>query len=84
MSVAFSKPVASVEPYFVVQTKLAAASAASYTDMLPAKKGFVAGLEYVPYHRPDVGQRFALDVASFASFFSEGRDYSECQMYCVK
>lgn len=78
VSVAFSKPVASIEPYFVVQTKLAAASAASYTDMLPRQEaGFVAGLEYVPYHRPDVGQRFALDVASFASFFSEGRDYSE-------
>ena len=39
--------------------------------------GFVAGVEIVPYEDKKLKQRFSLELAGSATYFSEGRDYSE-------
>lgn len=39
--------------------------------------GFIAGVEIVPYEDKKLKQKFALELQGSATYFSEGRDYSE-------
>lgn len=78
-SVAMSKRFLILDPYFVVEYELplAAPDKGSVTGYFPRQRGgFKAGVEIVPYEDAKLNQRFAIDVSSSATYFSEGRDYS--------
>ena len=78
-SVAMSKRFLILDPYFLVEYELPlpAQSGGSVTGFQPRQQGgFKAGVEIIPYEDTKLNQRFAIDVSAFATYFSEGRDYS--------
>lgn len=78
-SVAMSKRFLILDPYLVVdyQVPVAAQSGGSLIGYAPRHEGGVqAGVEIIPYEDVASQQRFAINVSSFLTYFSEGRDYS--------
>ncbi len=79
-SVAMSKRFLILDPYFMVEygLPLAASGSGSLLGFFPRQMGsFMAGTEIIPYEDQKMQQKFAIDVNAFATYFSEGRDYSE-------
>ncbi len=79
-SVAMSKRFLILDPYFVVDytLPLAASNPGSLTGFQPRHRGgFTVGTELVPYENVELEQKFSINVAAFARYFSPGRDYSE-------
>lgn len=78
-SVAMSKRFLILDPYFVIDytLPLAAQSGGSILGYFPRQAGgFRGGVEIVPFEDKGRAQRFAIDVSAYATYFSEGRDYS--------
>lgn len=79
-SVAMSKRFLILDPYFQIEytLPLAATSGGSLLGAFPRQVGgFMMGTEIIPYEEKKLDQKFAIDVNAFATYFSEGRDYSE-------
>lgn len=79
-SVAMSKRFLLLDPYFLVEygLPLPASTPGSVLGYFPRQQGgFVAGMEVVPFEDKKRGQRFAIDLSTAVTYFSEGRDYSE-------
>lgn len=79
-SIAMSKRFLVLDPYFAVDYGfgLPASGNGSLEGYQPRHVGsFTMGMEIVPYEDLKLHQRFAIDVAGFATYHSEGRDYSE-------
>ncbi|HEY4220001.1 MAG TPA: hypothetical protein VGO62_01635 [Myxococcota bacterium] len=79
-SVAMSKRFLILDPYFVIDYNLplAASGDGSVLGYYPRQSGgFTAGGEIVPYEDKKLQQKFAIDINAFATYFSQGQDYSE-------
>ena len=78
--IAMSKRFLVLDPYFAVDYGfgLPASGNASLDGYFPRQVGtFTIGTEIVPYEDKKLQQRFTIDVAAFATYYSEGRDYTE-------
>jgi hypothetical protein len=83
-AVAMSKRFLILDPYFQVEydLPLPASSGGSLPGFLdPIGTGqngtFTAGIEIVPYEDKKLQQKFAINVNAYATYFSEGRYYTE-------
>ena len=89
-SIAMSKRVSIMDPYFVAEYTLPFASSGAIRGYAPPMLGgFTIGTEIVPFARPvtsleagatgvpEPEQKFAIDVALSALYVARGRDYSE-------
>jgi hypothetical protein len=79
-STGMSKRFAILDPYFQVDYTIPFVG--NTTQQLIGHQprqfgGFVAGVEIVPYEDKSLKQRFSMELSGSATYFSEGRDYSE-------
>jgi hypothetical protein len=79
-SIAMSKRWAVFDPYFQIDYTIPFVGN-EVPDVLGHQPrqfgGFLSGVEIVPYEDAKLKQRFAIDLQASATYFSEGRDYSE-------
>ncbi|MBI1948300.1 MAG: hypothetical protein HYS27_21615 [Deltaproteobacteria bacterium] len=78
--IAMSKRFLVLDPYFSLDYGfgLPASGNGSLEGYFPRQAGtFMVGTEIIPYEDKKLQQRFAIDVAAFATYYSEGRDYTE-------
>lgn len=79
-SVAMSKKFSVFDPYFRIDytVPFVGNDDTGILGHLPRQYGgFLGGVEIVPYEDSKLKQRFAIDLQASATYFSEGRDYSE-------
>jgi len=79
-SAAMSKRTAIFDPYFLLEYTIPFVG--NETPEVAGHQprqfgGFLAGVEVVPYEDKKLKQKFALELQAGATYFSEGRDYSE-------